>query len=72
MDAFNAPNAVIFNGGNRTLNINNVLGQTVTNGQFLADGTVDPTKAKPNANAFGSATSAMAPRTIQGQIRFIF
>jgi hypothetical protein len=71
-DAFNAPNAVIFNGGNRTLNLNSLTGQTVTNGQFLPDGTIDPAKTKPNANAFGSATSAMAPRTVQVQIRFMF
>jgi hypothetical protein len=73
IDAFNAPNAVIYNARGATINLTSVSNQTVTNGVFLADGTVDPTKTKPNAqNAFGVATGAMAPRTIQGQIRFLF
>ncbi len=57
----------------RTINITSPTNQTVSNGIFQADGTVNPTQAKPNAtNNFGAATSAMAPRTIQGQIRFVF
>jgi hypothetical protein len=75
-DAFNAPNAVIFNARQSTVALTSPTNQTITNSVFLADGTVDPTKTKPNATnntgAFGAVSGAAANRTVQLQIRFIF
>ncbi len=75
-DAFNAPNAVIFTGRSTTIALTSPTNQLQTNSVFLADGTVDPTKTKPNATnnngAFGAVSGAASPRTVQLQVRFLF
>ena len=71
-DVFNAPNAVIFTNSQRTIQFNSPTDLTVRNSQFLADGSVDQTKLKPNQAGFGAATTAAAARNIQGQIKFLF
>ena len=71
-DVFNAFNLVVFNGRNTTIQFNSPTDLTVRNSQFLADGSMDPTKVKPNERGFGAVTGANGLRTLQGQIRFVF
>jgi hypothetical protein len=72
LDAFNAFNAVVYNARSATLQLNSPTDQTVRNSQFLADGTVDPTKLTPRTAGFGAVTGAQAMRTMQLQLRFSF
>jgi hypothetical protein len=46
--------------------------QTIVNSQYLADGTLDPTRLTPRTAGFGAATSAQPLRNMQLQIRFAF
>jgi hypothetical protein len=71
-DVFNAPNTVIYNGRQTTIQFNSPTDLTVRNSQFQSDGTVDPNKLKPNQAGFGAVTGAAGARVVQGQIRFQF
>jgi hypothetical protein len=71
-DVYNAFNTVIFSGRQTQLQMNSVTDQTVRNSQFLADGTMDPARERPNQAGFGAANNAMGPRTVQVQARFTF
>jgi hypothetical protein len=71
-DLANAFNMVIYNSvvtGVQWVSPSNL---TVRNSQFLPDGSLDQTKAKPQSAGFGAANGAMAPRTVQLQARFSF
>jgi len=46
--------------------------QTLTNNQFLADGSLNTTRVKPNQAGFGAVTGAQAMRSVQAQVRFSF
>jgi hypothetical protein len=72
LDAFNAFDTVVFNNRNTTLALNSPTNPTMRTSQFLADGTVDPAKLKPQDAGFGAVTGASALRTMQAQIRFTF
>jgi hypothetical protein len=72
VDVFNALNYVQFNARNTTIQFNSPTDLTVRNSQFLADGSSDPQRLKPNNSGFGAVTGAAALRSIQGQIRFSF
>ena len=48
------------------------ISPTLRASQLLADGTVDPTRLKPQDAGFGAANAAAALRTVQAQIRFQF
>jgi hypothetical protein len=71
-DVYNVFNSVIFNTPNTTVPFNSTTDQTVRTSQFLADGTVDPARLKPNQAAFGAVTGAANLRSVQGQVRFLF
>jgi len=71
-DLYNAFNTIIFSGRQTNIQFNSTTDQTVRNSQFLADGTVDPTKLRPNQAGFGAATTARPLRQVQGQVRFLF
>jgi len=72
VDVFNAFNTVVFNGRQNQIQFNSPSDQTVRNSQYLADGSIDPTRLTPNAAGFGAVTGARDLRSIQGQIRFTF
>jgi len=72
VDVFNTFNSVIFNGRSTTVQFNSPTDLTVRNSQYLADGTVDPARVKPNQAGFGAVTGAAGLRSVQGQIRFQF
>ncbi len=72
LDAFNALNTVIINGRNNTIQYVSPTDLTIRNSQTLADGTVDPTRVKPNNAGFGAATSAQAMRTLRLTFRMSF
>ena len=72
IDAFNVFDTVVFNARNTTLALNSPTNPTMRASQYLADGTVDPTKLKPQDAGFGAVTGAAALRTIQAQVRFTF
>jgi hypothetical protein len=72
VDAFNALNAVVFNSRVTGVQFNSPTDQTVRNSQYLADGTLDPTKLLPKNAGFGAITGAQALRTMQVQLRFTF
>jgi hypothetical protein len=46
--------------------------QTLTNNQYLTDGSINPTRVKPNQAGFGAVSSAQAMRSVQAQVRFQF
>jgi hypothetical protein len=71
IDMFNAFNAVIFNARNATMQLTSPTNQTLTNGQYRSDGSLDPSRLKPENAGFGAATNALSPRSvqIQGRIR---
>ncbi len=72
VDVFNTLNHVQFNARQTTLQLNSPTDLTVRNSQYLADGSIDPNRVKPNNAGFGAVTGAGALRSIQGQIRFSF
>ena len=45
---------------------------TILNSQYLADGSLDPTRLTPRNAGFGAATGAQPMRNMQLQIRFGF
>jgi hypothetical protein len=71
-DIFNAFDIVTITGRNTTLQMNNPVDQTIRNSQFLADGSVNPARVRPQDAGFGAATGAAALRSIQLQIRLQF
>ena len=72
VEMYNAFNAVVYNARQTQLQLVSPTNQTIRNSQFLADGTVDPTRFKTTSAGFGAATGAQPLRTVQGQIRFAF
>ncbi len=72
IDGFNVFDTVVFNARNATLALNSPTTPTLRASQYLADGTVDPTKLKPQDAGFGAVTGAAALRTVQAQVRFTF
>jgi hypothetical protein len=72
LDAFNAFNTVVINGRQNQIQFNSPTDLTVRNSQFLADGSVDPNRLKPNQAGFGAANSAQTMRNLQLMVRFQF
>jgi hypothetical protein len=72
VDAFNAFNVLVYNNRQAQLQLTNPTDQGIRNSQFLADGSVDPTKAQPKSAGFGGATSAQDMRTVQLTFRLSF
>jgi len=84
LDAFNAFNVVVFNARQAQLQLNSPTDLTIRNPQFVAkegDTTLAPgavgtvpnsTRILPNNAGFGAVTGALAPRSLQAQIRFQF
>jgi hypothetical protein len=62
----------MWNGRSTTVNMTSPTNQTVTNSQYLTDGSLDQTRLTPNRAGFGAVTGARDPRTVQLQIRFYF
>ncbi len=71
-DVTNAFNFVIYNQVASQVQWVSPSNLTVRNPQYLADGTLDQTKLKPQSAGFGAATGAMSPRMVQVQVRFAF
>ncbi len=72
LDIFNAPNQSTITGRNTTLNLVSPIDQTVTNLPFDASGALIPSRSQPKNAGFGVANGYQGPRTVQGQIRFVF
>jgi hypothetical protein len=72
LDMFNALNTVVYNSRQNQLQLNSPTDPTVRNSQFLADGSLDPKRVKPQDAGFGAVRGAQAMRTMQAQIRFQF
>jgi hypothetical protein len=72
LEAFNAFNQVFYSGRNTTMQMTSPTNQTVTNSQYLPDGSLDPARLTPRTAGFGAVTSAQAMRSMQAQIRFQF
>lgn len=72
LEAFNAFNTVVFTNRVTNMQLSSLTNPTLTNSQFLPDGSVDPARLKPNQAGFGAVTGAQAARTVQAQIRFQF
>ena len=71
-DLYNALNTVIFNSRSTGIQFNNASDFTVRNSQYLADGTSDPARVRPNQAGFGAANGAMNLRSVQGRFTFNF
>ena len=72
LEAFNVFSAVVFSGRVTNMQLTSPTNQTLTNNQFLADGSINPTRVKPNQAGFGAVTTAQAMRSMQAQVRFQF
>jgi len=72
VDAFNAFNVAVINARNTTVQYRSPTDQTVLNSQYLADGSLDPTRLTPRNAGFGAATGAQPMRNLQIQLRFQF
>ena len=84
LDAFNAFNAVVFNGRQTQLQLNSPTDLTIRNPEFvaaagdttLAPGAVgnvlNPNRLTPSTAGFGAVTSAQAMRSFQLNVRFAF
>jgi hypothetical protein len=72
IEMYNAFNVVVYNARQTQLQLVSPTNQTIRNSQFLADGTVDPTRSKTTSAGFGAVTGAQPLRTIQAQLRFSF
>jgi hypothetical protein len=72
IEMYNAFNAVVYNARQTQLQLVSPSNQTIRNSQFLADGSVDPTRLKTTSAGFGAVTGAQPLRTIQAQLRFSF
>jgi hypothetical protein len=70
--AFNLFNMVVFSGRSTTMTLVSPTNQTLVNSQFLADGTLNPARLKPQDAGFGAVTGAQAMRVIHMQVRFGF
>ena len=70
VEMYNAFNAVVYNARQTQLQLVSPSTQTIRNSQFLADGSVDPTRFKTTSAGFGAVTGAQPLRTIQAQLRF--
>jgi hypothetical protein len=71
-DLYNAFNVLVYTGRQSQVQFNSTTDQTVRNGQYLQDGTLDPARVRPNQAGFGAANAAGTLRTVQGQVRFTF
>ena len=72
LDMFNAFNTVVINARQTQVQYNSPTDLTLRNSQFLADGSVDPGRLKPNNAGFGAATGAQNMRNLQLTVRFQF
>ena len=72
VDAFNAFDTVVFNARSTTLSLNSPTNPTMRASQYLADGTPDPARLRPQDAGFGAVTGAAALRSVQAQVRFTF
>jgi hypothetical protein len=72
-DMFNTFNSLIYNAVQFTEQLASPAApSTVTNNQYLADGTLNPARVTPQTAGFGAATGAQSMRTAQLQVRFQF
>ncbi len=72
LDAFNAFDTVIFSGRQAQIQYVSPTNQTLRNSQTLADGSVDPTRLKPQDAGFGAVNGAQTLRNLQLTARFSF
>ena len=72
LEAFNVFNTVVYSGRVTQMQLTSPTNQTLTNNQYLPDGSLNTTRVKPNQAGFGAVTGAQAMRSVQAQIRFQF
>jgi hypothetical protein len=73
LDVFNAFNTVVINARQTGIQYSNPANPaTVTNNQYLADGSINPARLTPATAGAGAATGAQAMRTMQAQFRLTF
>jgi hypothetical protein len=72
LDIFNALNMVVINARNSTATFNNPTSMTLTNNQYMADGSLNPARLQPKNAGFGAASGAQNMRNLQVQLRFSF
>ena len=72
IEMYNALNSAFWTSRSTTVQYVSPTDQTLRNAQYLADGTLDPTRLKPNVAGFGAASGTSSPRNFQLQLRFSF
>jgi hypothetical protein len=73
IDLFNAFNTVVISARTTAMQLASpATATTVTNSEYLADGTLNPARLTPQTAGFGAASAAQALRTAQVQLRFQF
>jgi hypothetical protein len=69
---YNALNSAFWSSTVTTMYLQSPTTPTLMNAQYLADGTLDPARAKPNNAGFGAANGTTSPRSVQVLLRFSF
>ncbi len=72
IEMYNALDSAFWTSRSTTVQYVSPTDQTLRNAQYLADGTLDPTRLKPNVAGFGAANNTSSPRNFQLQLRFSF
>jgi hypothetical protein len=73
LDMFNAFNQAGITNRNTTMQLANPSAPgTITNLPYDASGSLIPSLSVPRGAGFGVATQFQSPRTVQGQVRFVF
>jgi hypothetical protein len=73
LDLFNVFNAVVYNARQSTIQYSSpAASTTVTNNQYLADGSLNQARLTPANAGAGAASGAQAMRSLQAQLRFYF
>jgi hypothetical protein len=57
LDVFNALNTIVIDGRQNQLQLSSPTDLTIRNPQYLADGTLNPARIRPQDAGFGAATS---------------
>ena len=71
-DVFNLFNSYVINNRQTQAIFNNPTSMTLTNSEYLPDGSLDPNRLTPRTAGFGAATGAQPLRNMLMQVRFAF
>jgi len=72
IETYNTFNQAYVTSRSSSVTYNNPTQKVIQNSQYLADGSLDPNRLKPNQAGFGAVNGWSSPLTVQVQLRFQF